>query len=119
MATEYIAATPAPAAPADYGSEPSSMTRAVRIAQPQPIADIPWPEWVESNAWQEGTDAIPMLPALAHEIAEIALDPDVPAIRITGVVSKDPVLATSVIQLANSAFSAPAIEITSIAEAVV
>jgi HD-like signal output (HDOD) protein len=60
-----------------------------------------------------------MLPALAHEIAEIALDPSIPAIRITAIVSKDPVLATSVIQLANSAFSSPASEITSIREAVV
>jgi putative nucleotidyltransferase with HDIG domain len=60
-----------------------------------------------------------MLPSLAHEIAEIALNPDVPAIRIAALVSKDLVLATSVIQLANSAFSSPASEITSINEAVV
>src|SRR4030095_8087234 len=71
---------------------------------------LPWSEWVYSRAWGEHADAIPMLPALAHEIAEIALDPEVPAIRIAAVVSKDPVLATSVIQLANSAARASAPE---------
>jgi putative nucleotidyltransferase with HDIG domain len=95
------------------------MSRIARATSYLPTADVPWTEWVDTGAWQDATDAIPMLPALAHEIAGIALDPDVPAIRITGVVMKDPVLATSVIQLANSAFSAPASEITSIGEAVV
>ena len=80
---------------------------------------VSWSDWVHSRAWQEHADAIPMLPALALEIAEIALDPNVPAIRITAIVSKDPVLATQVIHLANSAFSSPATEITSIREAVV
>jgi putative nucleotidyltransferase with HDIG domain len=91
----------------------------VTNAAPAPAVERSWPDWVGSDAWQENTDGIPMLPALAHEIAEVALNPDVPAIRISGIVSKDPVLATSVIQLANSAFSAPAGEITSINEAVV
>jgi putative nucleotidyltransferase with HDIG domain len=79
----------------------------------------PWSDWVYSRAWGEHADAIPMLPALAHEIAEIALNPEVPAIRIAAIVSKDLVLATSVIQLANSAASASATEITSINQAVV
>jgi putative nucleotidyltransferase with HDIG domain len=78
-----------------------------------------WTDWVHSRAWQDHADAIPMLPSLAVEVAEIALDTNVPATRITAIVSKDPVLATKVIQLANSAFSAPATEITSIREAVV
>ena len=56
---------------------------------------------------------------MARHVVDLALDPDVSATRITNVVSKDPVLATRVIQLANSAFSAPATEITSIGEAVV
>jgi len=80
---------------------------------------ISWSDWVKSRAWEDGADTIPMLPSLAHEIADIALNPDVPAIRVSGIVSKDPVLATAVIQLANSAYSASAIEITSINEAVV
>ena len=76
-----------------------------------------WLEWMRSGEWQ-GEAALPMLPALAHEVVEVAFDPDVSVRRIIGIVSKDPVLATRVIQLANSAFSAPASEITSIADAV-
>jgi putative nucleotidyltransferase with HDIG domain len=78
---------------------------------------VNWLEWMRSGEWQADT-ALPMLPALAHEVVEIAFDPDVPARRIIGLVSRDPVLATRVIQLAKSAFSAPAIEITSISDAV-
>jgi putative nucleotidyltransferase with HDIG domain len=83
------------------------------------VKELSWQEWVKTGDWQSTADAIPMLPSQAHEIAEIALNPDVPAIRVSGIVSKDPVLATAVIQLANSAYSASAIEITSINEAVV
>src|SRR3954464_3889988 len=83
-------------------------------------AAIGWIEWMDSGRWEEhGNAAMPMLPALAQEVAEIALDPEAPVTRITSLVSKDPVLATKVIQLANSAYSASAIEITSINDAVV
>ena len=95
------------------------MPRPATQRAPVSVVEMSWPEWVDSGAWQDSADGIPMLPALAHEIAEVALNPDVPAIKISGIVSKDPVLATSVIQLANSAFSAPAGQITSINEAVV
>ena len=85
-----------------------------------PAVVVTWVDWVRSGQWEESADtAIPMLPAMASHVVELALDPDVSATRITNVVSKDPVLATRVIQLANSAFSAPAKEITSIGEAVV
>jgi HD-like signal output (HDOD) protein len=88
---------------------------------PAPSADpTTWADWVRSGQWLECADtAIPMLPAMASHVVDLALDPEVSATRITNVVSKDPVLATRVIQLANSAFSAPATEITSIGEAVV
>jgi HD-like signal output (HDOD) protein len=85
-----------------------------------PAAVTTWVDWMRSGQWEESADtAIPMLPAMASHVVDLALDPDVSATRITNVVSKDPVLATRVIQLANSAFSAPAKEITSIGEAVV
>lgn len=81
---------------------------------------IPWLQWMRSGEWQRGGKAsIPMLPALAQEVMEIALDPDVPANRIAMVVSKDPVLAGRVLQVANSAASAAQNEITSIQESVV
>jgi HD-like signal output (HDOD) protein len=90
-----------------------------RSSSPSAVATT-WVDWVRSGQWLECADtAIPMLPAMASHVVDLALDPDVSATRITNVVSKDPVLATRVIQLANSAFSAPANEITSISEAVV
>ena len=89
-----------------------------RVSSPASV--VSWSEWISSGQWQETADtAIPMLPAMASHVVDLALDPEVSATRITNVVSKDPVLATRVIQLANSAFSAPATEITSINEAVV
>ena len=78
-----------------------------------------WVEWMSGNGWEDCLDAMPMLPTLAHEVLEFAMDPDVATTRITQVVSKDPVLATRVLQLANSAFSGSATEITSIGQAVV
>ncbi len=86
----------------------------------RPAVAVNWVDWMRSGQWEESADtAIPMLPAMARHVVDLALDPDVSARRITNVVSKDPVLATRVIQLANSAFSAPATEITSIGDAVV
>ncbi|MBM3818175.1 MAG: HDOD domain-containing protein [Acidimicrobiia bacterium] len=79
-----------------------------------------WTDWMRSGAWKDGTDtAIPMLPASAQEIVSLALDPEVAVAPIVAIISRDPVLATRVIQLANSAFSASSKEIASINEAVV
>lgn len=79
-----------------------------------------WADWMRSGAWEDSADtAIPMLPAMAQEVINLALDPDVTAAHIVAIVSKDPVLATRVVQLANSAFSASSKEITSINQAVV
>ena len=78
-----------------------------------------WQEWVRSGLWERDIDgAMPMLPTAANEVVRLAADPDVSASRITVLVSKDPVLVVRVIRLANSAFSAPAIEIASLGEAV-
>jgi putative nucleotidyltransferase with HDIG domain len=79
-----------------------------------------WEEWIHSGDWASADEAtIPMLPGHVRELIQLALDPDVPAKRIASVVANDPVLAMQVIRMANSAFSAPAIRITSIDEAVV
>src|SRR5581483_4265041 len=82
--------------------------------------EVLWADWIRSGAWQATADtAVPVLPALAQEVIQLALDPDVSATRLTTIVSKDPVLATRVVQLANSAFSASAVEIVSINDAIV
>jgi len=79
-----------------------------------------WTEWMRSGEWKDSADTtIPMLPAMAQEIISLALDPNVTAAEIIALVSKDPLLASRVVQLANSAFSAPSRAITSINEAVV
>ncbi len=78
-----------------------------------------WIDWIGEGGWNSSRDAVSMVPSVAREVLEFSTDPDVPARRITTVVSKDPVLATRVLQLANSAFSGSAVRITSINDAVV
>ena len=81
---------------------------------------VTWQEWIRSGSWERGVDrAMPMLPSLANEMVRLAMDPEVSASRITSLVSKDPVLASHVIRAANSAFSAPATEISTLTDAVV
>ena len=76
-------------------------------------------EWIRSGEWLESQDiTLPMLPARATEVMNLAMDPEVSASRIATVVSKDQVLATLVLRLANSAFSASATD-TSVSDAVV
>ena len=77
-------------------------------------------DWIRSGEWLESQDiTLPMLPARATEVMNLAMDPEVSAGRIATVVSKDQVLATLVLRLANSAFSAPASDITNVSDAVV
>ena len=78
-----------------------------------------WIEWIGEGGWNVSRDAVSMVPSVAREVLEFSTDPEVPARRITNAVSKDPVLATRVLQLANSAFSGSAVRITSINDAVV
>ena len=79
-----------------------------------------WIEWLDSGAWERLVDSTSaMIPALAVEVARIAQDPDVSPIRLTQVISKDPIMAANVVRLANSAFSASATTITSLSDAVV
>ena len=80
----------------------------------------PWLDWMRNGGWQRGIDtALPVLPSLATEVLQLAMDPEVSAHRIAMFVAKNPVLAGKVMAYANSAFSAPASEVRSINEAVV
>jgi putative nucleotidyltransferase with HDIG domain len=77
-------------------------------------------DWIESGEWSGSSDtAMPMLPALASDVISLALDPDVSALRIMRVISKDQVLATRVLRLANSAYCAPMQEITTVNDAII
>ncbi|HEU4691093.1 MAG TPA: HDOD domain-containing protein [Vicinamibacterales bacterium] len=79
-----------------------------------------WAEWVESGEWADaGDSAMPMLPALAADVMSLALDPDVSITRLARVITKDQVLATRVLRLANSAYCAPMQEVTTVNDAIV
>jgi putative nucleotidyltransferase with HDIG domain len=79
-----------------------------------------WSDWVESGDWADSCDAaMPMLPATAAFVLELAIDPEVSIARIAGVIAKDQVLATRVLRLANSADCAPMQQVTTVNDAVV
>jgi HD-like signal output (HDOD) protein len=63
--------------------------------------------------------AIPVLPSIAGRVIELASDPDVSLVQLANLIGKDQVLASRLLQLANSAYCAPMQEIGTIPEAVV
>lgn len=79
-----------------------------------------WSDWIRSGIWESSADtSVPMLPASAREIVNLAMDPDISVAQIVAAISKDPVLATRVVQLANSASLGASREVSSIHDAVV
>ena len=79
-----------------------------------------WTEWIESGKWLQVREAaLPVSPLLADQAMALAADPEVSVHRIVRVVSKEQVLATRVLRLANSASNAPVRPITTITEATV
>jgi putative nucleotidyltransferase with HDIG domain len=78
-----------------------------------------WVEWIETGGWSASRHVVPMVPAVAREVLEFSTDPNVSPGRIANVVKKDPVLATRILQLANSAAHGARTPITSINDAVV
>lgn len=78
-----------------------------------------WTQWIESGDWKAARTAVPMLPPTIGHVMSLALDPDVSVSQLTRVVSRDQVLATRVLRLANSAYCGPLEEITTINQAMV
>lgn len=79
-----------------------------------------WTEWVESGRWLQVREAaLPVSPVLIDQAMTLAADPDVSVHRIVRLVSKEQVLATRVLRLANSASNAPVRPITTITDATV
>jgi hypothetical protein len=76
-----------------------------------------WPAWIASGDWAALKTAVPILPAAVGHVMSLALDPDVSVAPLTYVISRDQVLATRVLRLANSAHSGPLEEIASINQA--
>jgi putative nucleotidyltransferase with HDIG domain len=84
-----------------------------------PVAAIPGfdatvPAWLRSDHL-----SVPMLPALAHRVIEMATDPDLSVHTLSALVAKDQVLAARVLGLANSAYSSPSRTISSLTQAIV
>jgi putative nucleotidyltransferase with HDIG domain len=75
---------------------------------------VPAYDWLRPD-----TLSVPMLPTLAQQVIEVTADPDLSVGRLSTIVSKDQVLASRVLGLANSAYSAPMQPISTIPEAVV
>jgi HD-like signal output (HDOD) protein len=63
--------------------------------------------------------AVPVLPDVAMRVMTLTADPEVPIFRLSDLVSKDQVLASRVLAMANSAYSASAMRISTIQESVV
>ncbi len=78
-----------------------------------PAQDTPLPEWLQSENL-----SLPMMPAVAHRVIEMASDPDLSIHLLSSLVSKDLVLAARVLSLANSAYSCPTQPITSLTDAI-
>ena len=84
------------------------------------MTDQSWSAWICSGEWSRSIDtSTPLLPALAHEAIAVAADPDVTITQLARVVSKDPAVATRVMQLANGAYSAPLQQVGTISDAIV
>lgn len=71
--------------------------------------------------WLAASDdtVVPMMPAIAHRVIELVSDPDVSISTIAALVSKDQVLASRVLGLANSAYCAPMQTVSTVLEAIV
>jgi len=63
--------------------------------------------------------AIPMLPDFAHRVIDMVSDEDVSVAQLAAVASKDQVLASRLLGLANSAYFASMTEISTVQEAIV
>jgi putative nucleotidyltransferase with HDIG domain len=84
------------------------------MAGEQNLTHAPIGEWLTPQ-----TTAIPVLPALAGRVIEVANDPNVSLVQLANLIGKDQVLASRLLQMANSASWAPMTGITTIPEAVV
>lgn len=91
---------------------------------PTPHAADPTADPIDhhDDAWDwlhEEDTSVPVLPALAHRVIDVAFDPDVTVARLATIVSKDQVLAARVLQMANSAYSSPLQTISTVSDAVI
>ena len=84
-----------------------------------PQFDVHTPELALRERLHRPDVAIPTLPDFAHRIIDMVSDEDVSVAQLAGVVSKDQVLASRLLGLANSAYFASMTEISTVQEAIV
>lgn len=75
----------------------------------------PLPSWLR----RDPSLAVPMLPDVTRRVMAIAGSPDPSVVRLAELVAKDQVLTSRVLGLANSAYSAPALYISSVRDAII
>ena len=80
---------------------------------PETAPAVPNEEWLTPK-----NTSIPVLPTLAARVIELATDPDCSVVQIANVITKDQVLASRLLGLANSAYCAPLQPITTIPDAI-
>jgi putative nucleotidyltransferase with HDIG domain len=84
-----------------------------------PQFDVQTPELALRERLRRPDVAIPTLPDFAHRVIDMVSDEDVSVAQLAGVVSKDQVLASRLLGLANSAYFASMSEISTVQEAIV
>jgi len=89
------------------------------VPQPTPRRADVFPPNVQFPWLRPENLSLPMLPDQAVRAMQVAADPDITVARMAAVVSKDPVLATRVLALANSAMFGGMTALRSVQDAVV
>ncbi len=79
-----------------------------------PAAEQTPPPWLGTT-----NITVPVLPVIASRLISMAADPDVPILELSKLISKDQVLASRLLGLANSAYHAAMQEISTITEAII
>jgi putative nucleotidyltransferase with HDIG domain len=72
-----------------------------------------------SERLNDAETTLPMLPSVAARVIELSSDPDVHVAQFARLVVKDQVLASRLLMLANSAYNAPAMPVTTLTQAIV
>jgi putative nucleotidyltransferase with HDIG domain len=84
---------------------------ATDVEGPKPVG--PLADWMRSN-----TSNIPMLPEVAARVITLASSPDVTISHLAQLITKDQVLTTRLLSLANSAYYMSSIDVTTVPEAI-
>jgi HD-like signal output (HDOD) protein len=95
------------------------VTVGIEMAQGFP-SEVIWERKAPAPPWLNVTNfTVPVLPVIATRLVSMAADPEVPILELAKIISKDQVLASRLLGLANSAFFAAVQPVTTVTEAIV